>query len=123
MPKTELSEDKKVALFQKEGFIEEMVRESRIPVFIPGSTGTEITEFDILGKAISKGHLKPIVFCFIPPEGTEKGDSVKGSASFGFEFFSPDGKSRGYAAMYTLTPDQAAEAKQKIIKIAQKKQS
>lgn len=48
-----------------------------------------------------------IVFCFIPPEGTQPGDILAGTPMDGYTVKSPQGEKRGNCVMYEMTPEQA----------------
>jgi hypothetical protein len=97
----------KIGATTKEGsfgdkkFWQKVVKQNRIPIFVDAFPGKGIRT----------------VYCFVPPEGVQKEDSANGTQNGGFEFLSPDGKSKGFAAMHIMSPAQASEAKQTIERI------
>lgn len=89
----------------KPGGVEELVKQGRIPSFMPAETGGHVVERrDARGFFLSSSFegAIPRMFIFVPPEGVEVGDHVSGEAAYGFEFFSPNGKSKGKAAMVVV---------------------
>lgn len=70
----------------KPGFIEDLVRSGRIPVFYEGSTGGRRS-----------------VFCMIPPEGVQFGDKAHTNIDISVRFSSPDGGiNKGWAELVVI---------------------
>jgi hypothetical protein len=81
--------------------VEDLVRAGRLPF------GVEIQEKET-----------QMAF-FVPPEGTQFGDAMKGQPSRGYTFFSPKGEERGRAKMYVLPLDVGRKLKERIRGILQ----
>jgi len=104
---------------ESEEFLRQLVSEGRIPAFIGAFAGPKPESF-VDGKAVYKKGAKgeKIVFCFVPPQGTQKGDAFRSVGGLTFvEVVSPSGESRGDAKCYTLTSDQASKVRERIIQI------
>lgn len=113
--------------FSEPGYLVGLVAQGRIPDFIPATSGPQRR----LSLDFTSGRPKPvytpipgtiekIVFCVVPPEGTQAGDSFK--RVFGptiAEVVSPDGESKGICETFTLTPEEAREIREQIIALSQ----
>jgi hypothetical protein len=73
---------------QQNGVVEDLVRTNRVPWLVRDAEGK-------------------VVFCFIPPVGTKKDDSIEGVPGFGYIVYSPTGELRGTAS-YLVLNDEAA---------------
>lgn len=92
-------------LLSRPGGVEELVKQGRIPAFMPAETGGHtVDRRDLRGFFLSpsfEGAIPQMVI-FVPPEGVEKGDHISGEAAYGFEFFSSNGESKGMATMIVV---------------------
>lgn len=93
----------RLTLTELEGQLENLVKSGRRPLFVNGLVGSE-------------GKMTPLVFCLLPPEGTQFGDSyyaVDGDQGV-LEFISPQGEVRGLTELYELTPEKAATLQKSV---------
>lgn len=111
---------------EADGILERLVVEGRIPAFIRGTVDTtKVVRYDYprFGPCIpiyGPHTYEEVYFCFVPPEGTQPGDSFR--SGFGVatlvDVVSPTGESRGMAECHSLTPDQTARIREKIISLS-----
>ncbi|MBI2074439.1 MAG: hypothetical protein HYT83_01230 [Candidatus Levybacteria bacterium] len=83
-----------------EGFIQNLVKAGRVPLFGNAGTVYEIISFGVVKS-------RPVVVCYIPPEGIQAEDYPVSHEGGSVEYLSPNGRSRGYAEPHILRPMEA----------------
>lgn len=92
--------------FTKEGVLEELIQDGRVPInfgaMIEGSDDNEKISF------------------FLPPKGTKLGDSYEGNALIGYHFISPEGEDRGIAELHVVPTEIGLKIMKKIDELMKK---
>ena len=79
--------------------VESLIQDGRVPV-----------HFGILNV----GNKAPEMSFWIPPQGTQKGDTIEGSPTMGFRFESPEGQDRGFAKMHVVPMNVGEQIRDKV---------